>query len=128
MADRLKLEDLQSFEDLFAPKEQVRETQQEQRRADRKAVTLRGMITIDGIVTEINTVDLSAGGMSVRASRLLGGGKEALVGFTLPDGQAVSAKVRLVYCFYTHENDFRAGMEFLAITAGADVLKRFLET
>lgn len=128
MADRLKLEDLQSFEDLFAPRGQAQETPQEQRRSDRMAVELTGMISIDGIVTSIKTVDLSLGGLSVRASRLLGGGKEAHIGFTLPDGQAVSARARLVYCFYTHESDFRAGMEFLDITAGADVFKEFLQT
>lgn len=127
VADRLKLEDLQSFEDLFAPKEQTGETQQEQRRADRKTVELAGKITIDGMVTDISTVDLSLGGMSVRANKLLAGGKEAHIGITLSDGQPVAARVRLVYCFYTDAEDFRAGMEFLAITTGADTLKQFLE-
>lgn len=126
MVNRLKLEDLQSFEDLFAPKEPPREARQEQRRSDRKAMVLKGSITIDGTVSDIETVDVSLGGLSVRAARLLGVGKETYISFSLADGQAVMATVRIVYCFFTQDGDFRAGMEFLSVTAGAGALKQLL--
>lgn len=126
MATRLKLEDLQSFEDLFAPQEKFQEVQQDQRRSDRKAIALQGSITIDGAVSDIQTVDISEGGLSVRAAKLLGVGKEPYISFTLADGQVVMATVRIVYCFFSHDEDFRAGMEFLSITAGAEALKQLL--
>jgi len=126
MANRLKLEDLQSYEDLFAPKDKAKEVRQEQRRSDRKALELKGSINIDGAVSDIETVDVSLGGLSVRAGRLLGVGKETYISVSLADGQVVMATVRIVYCFFTQDRDFRAGMEFLSITAGAEALKQLL--
>lgn len=126
VADRLKLEDLQSFEDLFAPRSKPEETRQEQRRSDRKAVQFPGHIAVDGFNLEFQTVDLSLGGVSLRASKSLSVGKEADINFVLADGQTVVATVRIVYCFFTQVEDFRAGMQFLSITRGAEALTRFL--
>lgn len=127
MAGQLKLEDLQSFEDLFAPKTESKESVREQRRTDRKAAELSGKITVDGYMYVIQTVDLSLGGMSLRAERLLSVGKEAHVSFSLDDTHAVAATVRIVYCFYTQDEDFRAGLEFLDISSGEAQLKQFLQ-
>lgn len=128
MAGQLKLEDLQSFEELFAPKTEKEAPKIEQRRSDRKAVQLPGTITVDGNMSAIQMVDVSLGGMSLRAERLLGVGKEAHVSFALDDAHAVAATVRIVYCFYTQDEDFRAGLEFLQISNGADALTRFLQS
>ena len=128
MAGQLKLEDLQSFEDLFAPKTEKEAPKREQRRSDRKAAQLNGTITVDSYKSAIQTVDLSLGGMSLRAERLLGVGKEAHISFFLDDAHAVAATVRIVYCFYTQDEDFRAGLEFLNISNGADALKQFLQS
>lgn len=128
MAGQLKLEDLQSFEDLFAPRTEKETLVREQRRSDRKAAQLAGTITVDGNVCVIQTVDLSLGGMSLRAERLLGVGKEAHISFILDETHGVAAMVRIVYCFYTQDNDFRAGLEFLNISHGADALTQFLQS
>ncbi len=126
MASQLKLEDLQSFEELFSPQEKKEAPQREQRRSDRKAAELVGAITIDGHLSAIRTVDLSLGGLSLRSDRLLAVGKEAHITFALEDGNAVAATVRMVYCFFTREEDFRSGLEFLTISAGKDALAQFL--
>jgi c-di-GMP-binding flagellar brake protein YcgR len=128
VAGQLKLEDLQSFEDLFAPKTESKGPIREQRRSDRKTAELPGKITVDGYMSVIQTVDLSLGGMSLRAERLLGVGKEAHISFSLDDTHAVAATVRIVYCFYTQDEDFRAGLEFLKISNGADALTQFLQS
>lgn len=128
MAGQLKLEDLQSFEDLFAPKVENEAPKPEQRRSDRKAIQLTGTITVDGYLAVIQTVDLSLGGMSLRAERLLGVGKEAHISFSLDDTHTVAATVRIVYCFYTQDSDFRAGLEFLNISNGADALARYIQS
>lgn len=127
MAGQLKLEDLQSSEDLFAPKAREQSPVREQRRNDRKAVELSGSITIDGRLSGIRTVDVSLGGLSLRSDRLLAVGKEAHVSFALDEAQAVAATVRIVYCFFTRDDDFRAGLEFLTISAGSEALAQFLQ-
>jgi c-di-GMP-binding flagellar brake protein YcgR len=127
VAGPLKLEDLQSFEELFAPKQEMSAAKREQRRSDRKAAELTGSITVDGYMSVIQTVDLSLGGMSLRAERLLGVGKEAHISFSLDDANSVAATVRIVYCFFTQDEDFRAGLEFLKISNGADALTQFLQ-
>ncbi len=128
MAGHLKLEDLQSFEELFVPKSEGEALQQEQRRRnDRKAIELLGFITIDGRLSNIRTVDVSLGGLSLRSESLLPVGKEAHVTFAFDDRQSVAATVRIVYCFYTHDEDFRAGLEFLEITTGKEALSQFLQ-
>jgi c-di-GMP-binding flagellar brake protein YcgR len=128
MAGQLKLEDLQSFEDLFAPKTEKEAPPREQRRSDRKTAQLAGTISMDGYRSVIQTVDLSLGGMSLRAERLLGVGKEAHVTFSLDDTHVVAATVRVVYCFFTQDEDFRAGLEFLEISNGASALTQFLQS
>ena len=127
MAGPLKLEDLQSFEDLFAPRNQGEAPPREQRRNDRKAAEFNGTITVDGRMSLIRTVDLSLGGLSLRADRLLAVGKEAHISFSLDDTQTVAATVRIVYCFFTRDDDFRAGLEFLKISSGDEALAQFLK-
>lgn len=126
VTDRLKLEDLQSFETLFAPREKHKDASQEQRRSDRKSVQLAGRIAVDGFNMEIQTVDLSMGGLSLTARRSLSVGKEVEISFMLAEGPVVAATVRIVYCFFTQIEEYRAGMEFLSITRGTDALKQFL--
>ena len=130
MTGPLKLEDLQSSDDLFAPlaKQAAQAApQNEQRRSERKTVDMPGHISLDGMSLEIRTVDLSLGGLSLRAERLLGVGKEGHVSFTLNEAHTVAASVRIVYCFFTQDGDFRAGLEFLAISNGQEALAEFLQ-
>ena len=128
MAGPLKLEDLQSFEDLFALQETRLAPMREQRRNDRKAIELTGSITIDGHLSGIRTADLSLGGLSLRSDRLLPVGKEAHIAFALDAENTVTATVRIVYCFFTREEDFRAGLEFLNVAAGSDALAQFMKS
>ena len=130
MAGQLKLEDLQSFEELFAPRmgtSLAAQKKQEKRRSDRKVVEAKGSLTLDGAVLSMEAMDLSLGGLSLRANKQLGVGKECHVSFSLaPQSATISATARIVYCFYTGEQDFRAGLEFLTVSTGSEALKQFV--
>lgn len=122
MAEQLKLDDLQSYGALFAPDSPAPMSRGEQRQSDRKLVELDGVLTIDGVPVDVRTVDISAGGMCVRSHRQLAVGKECQLGFTLVAGgnmRQIVAGVQVIYCFYTVEQDFKVGLEFLHIAADA---------
>lgn len=129
MVDRLKLDDLQSYGGLFdaATAPQV---PREKRRSDRKAFRVNAVLSIDGMRFDASTVDISAGGLCIHSSRQIAVGKECQVGFDLlVDGKphAILADIQVIYCFYTSELNFKAGVEFLNTEADGIVkIKRFV--
>ncbi|QDZ29628.1 PilZ domain-containing protein [Noviherbaspirillum sp. UKPF54] len=122
VAEQLKLDDLQSYGELFAPGGPPPLPRGEQRQSDRKRVEVAGVLTIDGVPVEVSTVDISSGGMCVRSVRQLAVGKECQLGFALAatgGARDLAARVQVIYCFYTVEQDFKVGLEFLHIDADA---------
>lgn len=130
MVNRLKLDDLQSYGGLFAAEEPPAR-RGEQRQSSRKPLEADGVLRVDGIAVDIRTVDISAGGLSLRSPKQLAVGKECRLEFALPAEGAthlVAAVVQVIYCFYTTERDFKAGVEFLEVAAtGMEHIRRFAD-
>lgn len=130
MVDRLKLDDLQSYGGLFAPENPLPAGRGEQRQSNRKPLEADGVLSVDGITVGIRTVDISAGGLSIRSPRQLAVGKECRLEFPLAaDGitHQVAAGAHVIYCFYTTDRDFKVGVEFLDIAAaGMASIKQFV--
>lgn len=126
MVDQLKLDDLQSYGGLFAPSHSPQVARTEQRQSGRKQIEVDAVLTVDDVPIHVKTVDISTGGLCIRSTRQLAVGKECLMRFALAAGgveRLIATEVHVIYCFYTVQQDFKVGIEFvnLAATAADDV-------
>ena len=128
MADKLKLEDLQSFEDpAFASAPTPRQT--ENRRSVRKVFEAQGSLRLDNGVLDFKTLDISANGLSLELKHQLAVGAEGRIGIdALVAGQptTIAATVRIVYCFHCGDQTYKAGVAFLDFSTGIEHLEALL--
>ena len=95
MSDKLRLDDLQSDGGLFAPTRplhQVNQVQEEHRQSARKPMEANGSLMADGAEVAIKTIDISLGGLCIRAATQLAVGKQYPLSFDL----AVAGGIRRV--------------------------------
>ena len=102
----------------------------EQRQSARKRLESDGILSVDGTQHRINTIDVSAGGLSIAMSKQLTVRRNCHVQFVLDvAGQRhiVAASCHVVYCFYTGGKAYRAGLQFLSLALdGATLIERFI--
>lgn len=135
MSDKLRLDDLQSDGGLFAPTRplhQVNQVQEEQRQSARKPMEANGTLMVDGTEVAIKTIDISHGGLCIRAARQLAVGKEYPLSFDLAtaDGiRRVALTIDVIYCFHTEDRDFKMGVEFInPAPAVVDAIRQFVDS
>ncbi len=102
----------------------------EQRQSARKRLESGGILSVDGTQHRINTIDVSAGGLSIAIAKQLTVRRNCHVQFALAlDGQTqiVAASCHVVYCFFTGGKAYRAGLQFLSVALdGAELIDRFI--
>jgi c-di-GMP-binding flagellar brake protein YcgR len=115
MAGQLKLDDLQSYDGLFATAGTPR-VEREQRRHARKPWATDGMLMAAGVCRSVRTIDLSAGGVSITSGTQLAVGTTCGLSLTLdvPGGaHTLQVSALVTYCFHTAEHTYQAGLAFM---------------
>jgi hypothetical protein len=102
----------------------------EQRRAARKLLASRGVLTLGGLAFDVKTVDVAAGGLCVLAGKQLAVGRDCHVNFGVPrDGQMrnVAVSAHVVYCFFRGDEGYKIGLQFVKLHAdGDEVLAQYI--
>jgi c-di-GMP-binding flagellar brake protein YcgR len=127
VADQLNLDDLQSY---GGPRDPVK-AEQEQRLSLRALFASDAVLAVDGNELKVQTVDISGGGLCIGATKQLAVGKDCRLSFQLPVAggtELITAQVSVIYCFYTGEEGFKAGLEFVQLAAASsEKIQRFVE-
>jgi c-di-GMP-binding flagellar brake protein YcgR len=130
LGERLKLDELQSYGDLL-PSEQAT-PRPEQRQSQRKALTIAARFVVDGMPLDVVTIDVSAGGASVESAIQLAVGKDGRLSFDLDAAGTticVATDAAVIYCFYTGEQGYKVGLEFLGLDPAArEHIERYTRT
>lgn len=104
----------------------------EQRQSIRKRLDADGILSVDGVQHRVRTIDVSAGGLSIVLAKQLTVRRNCHAQFALTlNGQAhiVAASCHVIYCFYTSDKAYRAGLQFLSIALnGAELIEQFIAT
>jgi len=129
LSRELKLEDLQSFEDVTVCYP-AGERRSEQRRSHRIVLEAPGTFDLySGRVLAIRTADISSGGLSFYAPEQIGVATEGDLNFLLPiedTATSVSAKVKVIYCFHTGGGTYKTGVEILTFLSGRAAMERLV--